>query len=124
MHELTPGPVEGDVVDDGAGPYGLEQSVVDAVEAMHWIKPSDQAAVKLARTYAARIDKAMDDFEADRIESTDLNKVLYLGPHLLNTLRALGGAPAERKALLEGGQNTPGGKMDELKARRQRKAAG
>lgn len=108
-------------------PLGLEQSVLDAVAAMHWIKDSDLAAVKLARTYAQRIDKAMEDFEAGLIDSTALNKVLYLGPHLLNTLRALGGTPAERKALLEGGAATPGGKMDELKKKREerrRAAAG
>lgn len=110
--------VEGDVVE--GGPFGLEASIDEAVKGMHWLKASDMAAVKLAKTYASRIDKGMADFEEGLIDSTDLNKVLYLGPHILNTLRALGGTPAERKALLEGEQ-APAGKLDELKRKREQK---
>lgn len=100
----------------------LEESIVAAVKKMRWLEPSDGAAVELARTYARRIDTGMDEFDEGLITSTDLNKVLYLGPHILNTLRALGGTPKERKELLEG-EGTPGGMMDELKAKRKRKSA-
>lgn len=100
----------------------LEASIVEAVGRMRWLEPSDGAAVELARTYARRIDVGMSEFEDGLISSTDLNKVLYLGPHILNTLRALGGTPKERKELLEG-VGTPGGMMDELKAKRKQKSA-
>lgn len=102
---------------------GLAASIEASVAAMSWLEPSDGAAVALALTYARRIDKAVEDFEEGLIDTVALNKVLYLGPHILNTLRALGGTPAERKALLDG-EGTPGGKLDELKARRQKKATG
>ena len=72
----------------------LAESVAASVSVMVWLKPSDQAAVDLALTYAARIDEALATAEGQEV-----TKALYLGPHLLNTLRALGGSPAERKAL-------------------------
>lgn len=76
---------------------------------MPWIKPTDLAAVEIALTYARRIDEAVA--YADGIEVT---KALYLGPHLLNTLRALGGTPLERKQL-ESGESV-GGKLAQLRA--------
>ena len=50
----------------------------------------------------------------ERASGPDVTKALYLGPHLLNTLRALGGAPAERKAL--GEQELVGGKLAQLRS--------
>lgn len=72
----------------------LSDSVTDSVGKMTWLTDTDRAAVDLALTYAARIDEALDTGEGQEV-----TKALYLGPHLLNTLRALGGTPAERKAL-------------------------
>ncbi len=63
-------------------------AVEAAVRSMTWLTPSDAAMVELAKSYAAKIDAADD------------GKVVgWLGPQLSNCLRALGGAPAERKAL-------------------------
>jgi hypothetical protein len=87
----------------------LVDSVKDAVKAMPWLIASDQAAVDLALTYATRIDEALATESGP-----DVTKALYLGPHLLNTLRALGGAPAERKAL--GEQELVGGKLAQLRS--------
>lgn len=87
----------------------LSDSVSTSVEAMTWLKPSDQAAVDLALAYAARIDEALAEGEGQEV-----TKALYLGPHLLNTLRALGGAPAERKAL--GAEESVGGKLAQLRS--------
>jgi hypothetical protein len=80
-----------------------------AVEAMSWLRPTDQATVELARSYAERIDAAIDSGT-----EADAAKALYLGPHLLNTLRALGGAPADRKAL--GVEEATHGKLAQLRA--------
>jgi hypothetical protein len=87
----------------------LAASVLASVKGMHWLAATDQAAVDLALAYAARIDEALADGEGQEV-----TKALYLGPHLLNTLRALGGAPAERKAL--GVEEVVGGKLAKLRA--------
>ncbi len=87
----------------------LSDAVRDAVAAMPWLKPSDGAAVDLALLYAARIDEAVESADGQ-----ELTKALYLGPHLLATLRALGGAPAERKAL--GVEESVGGKLAQLRS--------
>lgn len=94
----------------------LEASVRKSVERMPWLAPSDDAAIELAAIYAARIDEAVDT--GDNALAT---KALYLGPHLLNTLRALGGTPEERKALTsgEGKEVDP---IDELKKKRATRA--
>lgn len=86
----------------------LRESVEASVGAMGWLKPTDQAAVDLALTYATRIDEALQ-----YADGQEVTKALYLGPHLLNTLRALGGAPAERKAL--GAEDSVGGKLAQLR---------
>lgn len=89
----------------------LSESVDAAVGAMTWLKPSDGAGVALARLYAAQIDTVV---EVSDVGSQELTKALYLGPHLLNTLRALGGAPAERKAL--GEEEAVSGKLAQLRS--------
>ena len=87
----------------------LRESVDEAVAAMPWLVDSDVAAVDLARAYADRIDEALAFAEGQEV-----TKALYLGPHLLNTLRALGGTPAERKAL--GVEEAVGGRLAHLRA--------
>ena len=89
----------------------LRDEVDAAIKAMSWLKDSDGASVALAQTYADQIDAVLDDPEASSLTRT---KALYLGPHLLNALRALGGAPAERKELAAG--DTVGGKLATLRA--------
>lgn len=107
--------------------YGpLESVVVASMAGSSWIEPSDSAAIELARTYARRIDKASAEFESGDLSSTDYNKVLYLGPHLLNTLKALGGAPEERAKLVEALKPTTE-EVDEVSAirnKRRKRAAG
>lgn len=61
---------------------------------MKWLTPADHAAVELARSYAATIDQALETGDGLAI-----TKALYLGPHMLNALSALGGTPTGRKAL-------------------------
>jgi len=87
----------------------LQESITSSVGKMTWLEASDQAAVDLALAYAGRIDAALDGGEGQEI-----TKALYLGPHLLNTLRALGGTPADRKEL-EAGQ-VVGGKLAQLRS--------
>ncbi|MDP9417231.1 MAG: hypothetical protein M3P48_05220, partial [Actinomycetota bacterium] len=69
-------------------PKGVLGAVTAALGAMTWLGPADQGMVALALDYARRIDAAQDDKAAG-----------YLGQNLSGVLRALGGAPAERKAL-------------------------
>lgn len=87
----------------------LVGSVRDAAAAMSWLEATDQATVDLAVTYAERIDAALATGEGQEV-----TKALYLGPHLLNTLRALGGTPADRKAL--GVEEATGGKLAQLRS--------
>ena len=87
----------------------LQESVKAAVALMGWLKPTDGAAVDLALTYAARIDEALTFGEGQEV-----TKALYLGPHLLNTLRALGGTPGERKAMNV--EEALGGKLAQLRS--------
>lgn len=75
----------------------LVEEVTAALAEMTWLKPSDGAAKALALKYATQIDAAA------KLTGPELTKALYLGPHLLNALRALGGTPAERKGLEDGG---------------------
>ena len=72
----------------------LKASIRATTDAMAWLTPADRAAVDLAYSYAATIDQAIESGDAQTV-----TKALYLGPHLLNTLAALGGTPAGRKAL-------------------------
>lgn len=76
-----------------------------AVKAMTWLGPSDQGMVSLALEYARRIDEASEE-----------RTVGWLGPHLANVLRSLGGTPADRKAL--GVEEQVRGKLAALRAAR------
>lgn len=60
------------------------------------IQASDGGAVALAQTYAHSIGEVIDSGDPQAIV-----KALYLGPHLLNTLRELGCTPAGRKVVSE-----------------------
>ena len=74
------------------------------IEQMNWLTPSDQATVALALHYAEMIETA-----------EDRPKILgWHGPHLLNTLRALGGTPADRKSI--GVEERVGGRLAELRS--------
>jgi len=97
-----------------------------AVEQMTWLRSTDAAMVKLCQQYAQSIDdavsiadeleeitphlQALEDEGVDitalvkRIRAiaatADVIKVIgWIGPHAANTLRDLGGTPAERKGL-------------------------
>lgn len=76
-------------------PQPLVAIVDEAVASMHWLTDADKAAAELARRYASEIDEAAASGDpAYRSKVT-----VWAGTHLLNTLKALGGTPAERKAL-------------------------
>lgn len=72
-------------------PRSMVDATDEAIEAMVWLTPADQSAVAMVRTYAWRIDEA-----ARAGDEQEITKALYLGPHLLNGLRELGGTPAAR----------------------------
>ena len=74
----------------------LTSAVEAAVKAMPWITDMDRGAVTLARAYAAQIDRVLTDKMIRETDPQLITKALYLGPHLLNTLRELGGTPAGR----------------------------
>jgi hypothetical protein len=86
-------------------PTDVLAAVTAAVEAMPWLGPADQGMVALAKEYAERIDATEDDKAAG-----------YLGQNLSGVLRALGGAPGERKAL--GVEEQVAGKLAALRAGR------
>lgn len=108
-----------------SSPGPLETALDEAVKAAEWLSPSDMAAVALASTYARRIDKGTVEFADGEIDSPTYNKVLYLGPHLMNTLKAIGLAPEERiKILAAVGPVKEADPVDELKNRRRKRVAG
>ena len=84
---------------------GVLRAVTAAISAMPWLGPSDQGMVELALEYARRIDA-----------SEDVKAAGWLGPHLANALRSLGGTPGDRKAL--GVDEQVRGKLAELRAAR------
>ena len=85
-------------------------SLTVTVAAASWLKPTDQTAIDLAFTYARRIDSAIATGEGQEV-----TKALYLGPHLLNTLRELGLTPGARKDLDIEGEVS--GKLSDLRKR-------
>lgn len=94
----------------------LVESVTTAVRSMHWLGDSDQAMVDLAIRYAKQIEDA-----AEQGGDVAFKMVGWLGPHLANTLKSLGGAPAERKAL--GVDKAVKGRLAELRAAREQQAS-
>lgn len=91
----------------------LVESVAQAVAARRAeLRPEDEAAVDLAMRYALQIDAAV---AAGGQEAT---KGLYLGPHLLATLRELGCTPVGRVAALGTPGKQAGGKLAARRAGR------
>lgn len=108
--------------DPSLGP--LEKALRESVAAATWLEATDSGAVELAAAYARRMDHGNAEFLAGEIDSSSFNKVLYLGPHLLNTLKAIGLAPEERMKILSAKPVAgEGDAVDELKKRRGRKQA-
>lgn len=93
----------------------LVASVARAVNARgSAITKADQAAVDLAMRYAVQIDAGIE------AGGQDATKALYLGPHLLRTLAALGCTPEAREEHGDRGEvvASPRNKLAELRARR------
>lgn len=83
-------------------PYDLEAKVTKAIESMEWLSDPDDGAIELAKQYSRRIDKALEAADRDPDNSNlavAATKALYLGSHLLNTLKELGGTPGSRLLL-------------------------
>jgi hypothetical protein len=94
-------PTDGEIF-DAERPYCLEASVNEAVEDMPWLKKSDKGAIELCRQYARRIDLALAAADYNPFDAglaLGATKALYLGPHLLNALKAIGGTPGDRMDL-------------------------
>ena len=106
-------------------PGPLERSLRSSVESATWLKSSDGAAIELAAMYAQRLDQGAREFRLGEIDSSAYNKVLYLGPHLLNTLKAIGLSPEERmKIMLASEPVKEADAVDDLKNRRRKRATG
>lgn len=88
----------------------LVAAVRQTVDAMTWLTPSDVAMVELAFRYASEIEAAVGTANQSKL-------VGWLGPHLANTLKTLGGAPVERRELV--GEEAVGGRLAQLRAARQ-----
>ena len=93
-------------------PETLEGTFRASVAAMDWLKDTDNALVRTGLEYARQIDKVIQDPE---VSATDKTKALYLGPHLINALKELGGTPGSRKDLTQG-EGAIGGKLAALRA--------
>jgi hypothetical protein len=126
---------------DPPGSLDLVSAVQAAADSMGWLDPADRAMLALALRYAQTIEDAhlLADRLADldvsdashslykRIEAleamADAQKAIgWIGPHLANALKSLGGAPAERKAL--GVEEAVRGRLAELRSARRRNAKG
>lgn len=93
-------------------PESLEGAYVEAVGEMNWLTDTDKALVRMGREYARQIDDVLRDPTVDKQTKT---KTLYLGPHLIGTLKELGGTPGSRQELTRGG-DTVGGKLAALRS--------
>lgn len=108
------------LLSDDRIPGPLERQIDAAVDGMEWLSEADKASVELARVYARRIDEATLNEQGQEV-----TKALYLGPHLLNTLKALGGTPDERmKMLATKGEEKEVDSIDDLRKKRRPRAAG
>lgn len=102
---------------DGVQPVEVEkrETLVEAfdrsVAAMSWLEASDDGLVALGRTYAEQIDQVL---QADDVDAQTKTKTLYLGPHLVNALRELGGSPGTRKEITQG-EGAVGGKLAQFR---------
>lgn len=119
----------------------LEEAVETAVGQMDWLQATDRAMVELALSYARQIDMA--NFVAldasERLKNLDPDmepedakafmdtanrslaasmKAHYLGPHLHNAMRSLGGDPASRKEITGAGSEQSSAPADPLAAMR------
>ena len=91
----------------------IGEALDKALEAMQ-VKPQDGAAVALARQYAELID-------------ANPKLAPQVGPSLLSVLVELGMTPKARAGVVRGGpadDNISRAKLDELRQRRERRAAG
>ncbi len=119
----------------------MVSAVQAAADSMGWLDPADRAMLALALRYAQTIEDAhllaerladLDVSDAShslykRIEAleamADAQKAIgWIGPHLANALKSLGGAPAERKAL--GVEEAVRGRLAELRSARRRNTKG
>jgi hypothetical protein len=126
---------------DPPGSLDLVSAVQAAGDSMGWLDPSDRAMLALALRYAQTIEDAhllaerLADLDvSDRSQSmfkrvealeamADAQKAIgWIGPHLANALKSLGGAPAERKAL--GVEEAVRGRLAELRSARRRNTKG
>ena len=86
----------------GAPLYTLEAKTREAIDSMKWLTEADEGIIALALQYAKRIDNSLrvaDDNPTDVVAQTGATKALYLGPHLVNALKTLGGSPGDRMDL-------------------------
>lgn len=129
-------PMDGTLLDA----ENLEGAVEAAVGQMDWLSVTDRAMVELALSYARQIDMAnltavaaadqirkldgMDPEEAaPLLESANRSlaasqKAHYLGPHLHNALKSLGGDPASRQEIAGAGSESAATPSDPLAAMR------
>lgn len=119
----------------------LEEAVQNAVGQMDWLEATDRAMVELALSYARQIDMAnfvavdasdrlknldpdMDPAEAKEFMETAnrslaaSQRAMYLGPHLHNAMKSLGGDPLSRKEITGAGSTDTAAPADPLAAMR------
>ena len=123
-----------------ARPKNLVLQVRQVVARMSWLADTDQALVETAVQFADTIESALADAEVTRramravlddesaspeakVRASEVllaadaqasRTVRLLGHHLVDALKALGAAPAERRALDLGGRTT--GRLAHLRA--------
>ena len=96
----------------------LGAAVEKSLEAATWLSPADEATKELARRYAALVDDAVAAGEPDAINRAHA----VAGPNLQKTLTSLGLNPEARKELGVKGEAQEVDPIDELKAKRGRRA--
>lgn len=72
----------------------VSKALASALKGMDWLTPADDAAVEVARHYAAIMDASVASGDIEIIL-----KAQNYGPHLKNILNDLGGTPRSRGAL-------------------------
>lgn len=96
------------------GETSLRTATEKSLAGMDWLEATDDAAKQAAIVAASTID--------DLLAAGD-PKAVYAIPHLINSLKALGGTPAERRALQKPGEDDEDELSQLRRRRRERRGA-
>lgn len=98
------------------GETSLRKATEQSIAAMTWLTPTDEAAKQATIVAASAVD--------DLLAAGDTGKAVFALPHLINSLKAIGGTPAERKALNASGDDEDTSELGQMRKRARNRRGG